>query len=156
MSLIIATGTNQGNKLANLEQAKVLLEKKFSLIAASNIYESTAVDYTSQPDFFNQVLEFETPISEPEEILSTCLAIEDEMGRQRLINKGPRNIDIDVIFIDDLVYKSQTLQVPHPRCFERSFVVNPIKGLPCFKHLKKQFNFSRKLNNKATPIKKSS
>ena len=57
MSLILSTGSNLGNREEHLVKAKELLSKNFSFIAASNIYQSPAVDYLNQPDFLNQVLE---------------------------------------------------------------------------------------------------
>ena len=88
MSIFIATGTNLGNKKANLTEAKTLLSAKLDLIAESRIYESPAVDYLNQPDFYNQVLEFSTPQVSPEEIMRWLLELELQMGRNRQIPKG--------------------------------------------------------------------
>ncbi len=143
MSLIIATGSNIGDSLQNLNRAKHELSKHFKLIATSRVYSSPAIDYLDQPDFFNQVLEFEMPLSiETFSILKICQQIELDLGRKRKIAKGPRTIDIDILFLHTLKISTPSLEVPHPRLFERSFVVLPLKELPYFKTLEQLFLFS--------------
>src|SRR6056297_4234024 len=151
MALILATGSNIGDKKENLIRAKKLLKKNFCLTAEIQIYYSKAVDYMAQPNFFNQVLQFKTPKKGPEEILNICQSIEKKMGRVKKINKGSRNIDIDIIFIDEKKHNSSRLQIPHPRAFERSFVIEPLKELPFFEKLKHFFDFSQKPKNRAKP-----
>lgn len=152
MSIFIATGTNLGNKKANLTEAKTLLSTKLDLIAESRIYESPAVDYLNQPDFYNQVLEFSTPQVSPEEIMRWLLELELQMGRNRQIPKGPRLIDLDLIFWENLQYESQILTLPHPRATERSFVMLPLRELPGFSKLNKEFQFDFHFSNEARPI----
>lgn len=152
MSLFIATGTNLGDRRHNLETAKTLLQKKFELIAVSRIYESSAVDYLDQPDFYNQVLEFKIPNLSPEEAMSFLLETEKAMGRQRAVAKGPRLIDLDILFWQHLVINTTHLQLPHPRLFERSFVVLPLSELPGFQELKKHFSFPQTFTNSSTPL----
>lgn len=151
-SFFIATGTNLGDRKKHLEEAKALLAKEFKLIAESRIYESPAVDYLNQPDFYNQVLEFEIPVAPPESVMKRLLQIEKEMGRNRDIPKGPRIIDLDILFWSDKKIESETLIVPHPRLFERSFVVLPLSELPGFKELQKNFEFKFAFTNKASPL----
>jgi len=152
MSLILATGTNLGDKIKNLQIAKKKLSQRFTFIAESRIYESKAVDFTAQPDFFNQVLEFQSTNLSPEKILKICQDIENEMGRIKLIDKGPRIIDIDISFIDLQKIETKKITVPHPRLFTRSFVIEPLKELPYFQILKNHFDFSHKPDNEATPL----
>jgi 2-amino-4-hydroxy-6-hydroxymethyldihydropteridine diphosphokinase len=152
MSLFIATGTNLGDRKQNLIRAKTLLTAYLKLIAASKIYESPAVDYLNQPDFYNQVLEFEIPKENPLEIMCLLLKIELEMGRNREIPKGPRLIDLDILFWDTLKIEEPDLILPHPRLFERSFVVLPLSELPGFKNLQKNFSFSFSFDNMAKAI----
>lgn len=152
MSLFIATGSNIGDRKSNLETAKTLLSKKLVFIAESKIYESPAVDYLNQPDFYNQVLEFTIPNETPEAIMDFLLNSELEMGRDRLIPKGPRIIDLDMIFWGDLKIQSEKLMLPHPRLFERSFVVLPLSELPGFKTLQKKHSFNFTFDNSANPI----
>ena len=152
MSLFIATGTNLGDRIANLALAKTILSDHFHLIAESRIYESPAVDYLNQPDFYNQVLEFSTPDLTPEETMDCLLKIEKEIGRNRLIPKGPRIIDLDILFYDQVVSQNEKLTLPHPRLFERSFVVLPLSELPGFEKLKEKYSFKFDFNNSASPI----
>lgn len=151
-SFFIATGTNLGDRNQNLENAKLRLQKHFKLIAESRIYESPAVDYLNQPDFYNQVLEFVIPSISAHQTMNLLLKIEKEMGRNRLVPKGPRLIDLDILFwgLDEI--QSPTLFIPHPRLFERSFVVLPLSDLPGFKILEKKYKFNSSFNNHATPI----
>jgi 2-amino-4-hydroxy-6-hydroxymethyldihydropteridine diphosphokinase len=152
MSLFIATGTNLGDRALNLKSARDELKKYFAFIAESRIYESPAVDYLNQPDFYNQVLEFQIPSMTPDEVMSLLLKIEKEMGRNREIPKGPRVIDLDILFWGNETIQSDILTVPHPRLFERSFVVLPIAELPGFNELKKHFSFKFQFDNTATPL----
>jgi len=152
MALIIATGSNIGDSLSFLDKAKFELENFFKLKAESRIYTSQAVDYTDQPDFFNQVLEFEEPDLSPEEIMQTLLDIETKLGRRRDIPRGPRTIDIDILFIALKKINLKNVEVPHPRLFERSFVVLPLKELPYFETLSQNFSFPDSFDVGATPI----
>lgn len=151
-SFFIATGTNLGDRKKYLDDAKAILKKEFTFIAESRIYESPAVDYLNQPDFYNQVLEFKLPITAPEVVMKRLLEIEKEMGRNRDVPKGPRIIDLDILFWSDKKIESETLIVPHPRLFERSFVVLPLSELPGFKELQKHFEFKFAFTNKALPL----
>lgn len=140
MSLIIALGSNLGDRLHHLKLAKWILSSRFELVAASQIYSSKPVDYTGQPDFLNQVLEFKRPVNlTPEDILKTLMEIENFIGRVRTIDKGPRTIDIDLIFIGTEKISTPLLTVPHPRWAERSFVVRPLRELPFYQELINRF-----------------
>jgi 2-amino-4-hydroxy-6-hydroxymethyldihydropteridine diphosphokinase len=150
--MFIATGTNLGNRLLNLQKAKSSLLNHFTLIKESRIYESPAIDYLNQPDFYNQVLEFNLPSFSASEVMNTLLQIEQQMGRNRDIPKGPRIIDLDILFFGDLHIDSEHIHIPHPRLFERSFVVLPLSELPGFKLLQQKYNFRLEFTNSATPL----
>lgn len=152
MSLFIATGSNLGDRIKHLESALIYLSKEFEFVAQSRIYESPAVDYLNQPDFYNQVLEFKIPSISPEVVMERLLAIEKSMGRERIILKGPRVIDLDMIFWGEKEISTPFLTVPHPRLFERSFVVLPLSELPGFKKLQSKFQFNFSFDNSASPI----
>jgi len=152
MSLFIATGSNLGDRRKNLIEAKNILNNHFQFIAESRIYESPAVDYENQPDFYNQVLEFTVPNSTPQEVMQLLLKIEADMGRQRTVAKGPRLIDLDILFWNEIEIETPQLTLPHPRLFERSFVVLPLSELPGFADLKKYFQFPAKFTNSARPL----
>ena len=152
MSLVIATGSNLGEKLQFLETAKKHLCQNFTLIAESRVYASPAVDYENQPDFYNQVLEFTLPQMPPESVIHHCLEIERTMGRTREIKRGPRTIDIDVIFWGTQTLNFPELIVPHPRWAERSFIVLPLQELPCFESLAKHYKIPSEFKNTAKPL----
>jgi 2-amino-4-hydroxy-6-hydroxymethyldihydropteridine diphosphokinase len=152
MSLFIATGTNIGERNKNLIIAKNILCTQFTLVAESRIYESPAVDFEEQPDFYNQVLEFKTPQISPHECMNILLDIELQMGRNRNIPKGPRLIDLDILFWDNLEIQTKMLQLPHPRLFSRSFVVLPLSELPGFNKLRETFSFTFSFPNSATAL----
>jgi 2-amino-4-hydroxy-6-hydroxymethyldihydropteridine diphosphokinase len=152
-SFFIATGTNLGDRAQNLLAAKKILQKHFQMIAESQIYESSAVDYLNQPDFYNQVLEFKIPNIPPQKVMSLLLQIEKDLGRNRLIPKGPRLIDLDILFWGLEKIESKNLEIPHPRLFERSFVVLPLSELPGFKILKLHFDFKLHFGVMATALR---
>ncbi len=152
MALIIATGSNMGDRLANLKEAKARLAEILTLTAESRIYVSQAVDYTSQPDFANQVLQFALPWDKPENVMRKLLQIEYEAGRTRDILRGPRVIDIDILFWGLEIVRTPSLIIPHPRWNQRSFVVRPLSELPFFHAVEKCFTIPRSFEIEATPI----
>ena len=152
MSLIIATGSNLGDPINNLTEAKTQLSQNFELIASSRIYKSAAVDYENQPDFFNQVLEFSLPASTPQDVMKKLLTLEANMGRTREKWRGPRLIDMDIIFWGIDSYNSMDLIIPHPRWQDRSFVVKPLMELPFFQTIKKYFIIPESFKVDAFPL----
>lgn len=152
MSLIIATGSNLGDRAKNLLEAKETLSQYFKFIFESRIYSSPAIEYLNQPDFYNQVLEFEIPGSSPAETMDLILSIELQLGRKRDIPKGPRTIDIDIIFWKTEEIHTKNLTVPHPAWDQRSFVTLPLQELPYFQEIKKRFIIPKQFTNTATPV----
>lgn len=153
MSLIIATGSNLGDSVQFLKIARAKLSQKFQFIAESRIYRSAAVEYENQPDFFNQVLEFSLPASmTPDEVMQWLLTIEEQMGRRRDIPKGPRTVDLDIIFWGTSTYQGNDLIIPHPRWQERSFVVKPLQELPFFQTIEKCFTIPSSFTVVALPL----
>ena len=152
MSLIIATGSNLGNKIDYLTEARLKLQKLFELVEQSRVFSSPAVDYENQPDFYNQLLEFKIPQMPAHDVIKLCLDIEKTMGRIREIKRGPRNIDIDIIFWGLDTINLPELTVPHPRWSERSFIVLPLQELPYFETLAKHYKIPTNYENTASPI----
>ena len=152
MSLIIATGSNLGDKEQYLRIAKNEISKEFKFIAESRVFVSEAIEYLNQPDFYNQMLEFELPKLSPLETLHKLLAIEKDLGRTRDIDKGPRTVDIDIIFWGTIKVNLEELTIPHPAWNQRSFVIEPLRELPYFKTIEKHFIIPNTLNNSAKPI----
>jgi 2-amino-4-hydroxy-6-hydroxymethyldihydropteridine diphosphokinase len=84
--------------------------------------------------------------------MQLLLDIEHEMGRNRDIPKGPRIIDLDILFWGTSQLHTDNLEVPHPRLFERSFVVLPLAELPGFNDLQQKFSFTFSFPNSSTPL----
>ena len=123
----LGLGSNLGDKKANLERAINALadHSQVRVLKVSSFYETAPVGYEAQPDFINAVAEVETTLK-PEELLDLALNIEISMGRERTIRWGPRVIDIDILLYDDRCIDEDRLSVPHPRMFERKFVMEPL------------------------------
>jgi 2-amino-4-hydroxy-6-hydroxymethyldihydropteridine diphosphokinase len=121
----LGLGSNVGDRLLNLNKAIELLSEKIQILKKSKIYISKAVGYTDQPDFYNMVLYGKTDLS-PEELFNFIKDVEKNVGRVYRFHWGPREIDIDILFYNDLVYKSDKLNIPHPRLHERDFVLLPL------------------------------
>ena len=151
MSLIVATGSNLGQSLQFLRSAKYSLSKHFTLLHESRVYKSLAVDYSDQPHFLNQVLEFEIPDQTPAQVMELLLKVENNLGRQRVIDKGPRTIDIDLLFYGLEVCDTKHITLPHPRLFSRSFVVKPLSELPYYSTLKQHYEFTFQFEIDANP-----
>jgi 2-amino-4-hydroxy-6-hydroxymethyldihydropteridine diphosphokinase len=132
MSLILALGTNLGNKILNIRRAHIILSQYFNIIHQSKVYRSEPVDFLAQPEFLNQVVECSVPKLTPRETLQLIKRIELQMGSIKYIFKGPRIIDIDIIFWDNLELKTSDLIIPHPSWQQRDFVKNPLKELPFY------------------------
>lgn len=156
MSLIIALGSNLGEPQKNLAAGFEQLCRFYKPIALSRIYYSKAIGHTDQPDFYNQVAEFELPSVLPEQVLAQLMAIEAQLGRVREIAMGPRSLDLDLLFYDQLQLNLPQLTLPHPRLWTRSFVVLPLQELPAYSSLAQHFSFAAPLEGDAKPLAKSS
>jgi len=117
--------SNLGGREAQLREAQTRLSVAGSIAAASSLYETEPVEYIEQPWFLNYVVLLETTLS-PQELMSAILNIEEQMGRRRLVKKGPRSIDIDILLFGDVVLKSDALTIPHPEMHRRRFVLEPL------------------------------
>ncbi|MGO8670867.1 MAG: 2-amino-4-hydroxy-6-hydroxymethyldihydropteridine diphosphokinase [Capsulimonadaceae bacterium] len=93
--------------------------------AVSSLYRTAPVGVTDQPDFFNAVVRVATTLG-PAGLLVEALGIERSMGRERTVRWGPRVIDIDVLLYDDRSLSIPGLTLPHPRMYERAFVLAPL------------------------------
>ncbi|MBR6245037.1 2-amino-4-hydroxy-6-hydroxymethyldihydropteridine diphosphokinase [bacterium] len=144
MRYILSLGSNIGDRLRNLKDAISRLEERsISIIGISSLYASNPVNYTEQPDFINISLDVETELA-PQLLLEQTQQIEQEMGRKKVINKGPRNIDIDIILWENGEFISENLIIPHPEAANRLFVIFPtleiIEGSGHFKRDKEIFH----------------
>lgn len=123
----IGLGSNIGDKSENIRRALNLLNQncEINITKISSFYETEPIGYEDQDWFINAVAELETDTS-PKELLGILLGIEQEMGRKREIQWGPRIIDLDLILYDQLCLNEPDLIIPHPRMHERAFVLVPL------------------------------
>jgi len=121
----LAFGSNLGDRYSNLAAALQRLRDVVEIRAISSIYETDPVGYLDQPRFYNIVCSGTTVLPAPE-LLKCAKAIESALGRQPSFRNGPRLIDIDIIFYDDLLMSQGDLSIPHPRMAERAFVLVPL------------------------------
>lgn len=119
-------GSNIGERLDNLNQSiKIITERIGNVLEKSSVYESTPWGVENQRNFLNQVI-FVKSNFDPYTILDLVLQIEKDMGRIRIEKWGERIIDIDILFIDDLIIESENLCIPHEFIARRKFVLQPM------------------------------
>jgi len=123
-----ALGSNIDDRLANLKQAVASLPPQMEVKAKSHIYEAPPWGYTDQTMFLNMVLMANTYL-DPEPLLKHLKRLEIALGRKASFRNGPRLIDIDILFYDELVLDTPTLIIPHPRLHERGFVLMPLMDI---------------------------
>ena len=127
----VALGSNLAGNLdsptSQVIRAFQSIEKlpKTKLIKTSSLYQSAAVGYLNQPDFINAVVEISTLLL-PETLLEKLLAIERDAGRERSFANAPRVLDCDLLLYDDAIINTENFTLPHPRMFERGFVLLPL------------------------------
>ena len=124
----LALGSNLGNRAANLAQAIDRLGERVRVERTSPVYETEPWGVADQPSFLNQTAMGRTALS-PHELLRFVLSLEQMMGRVRGERFGPRLIDIDILFYDNLSLTSYSLTIPHPRLIERAFVLRPLADI---------------------------
>lgn len=136
----LGLGSNLGDRAANLLRAiSALIVGDLRLVSASSIYETEPVDVIDQPLFLNMVIALTAPRLEPFSLLNFCLATETRLGRKRMIERGARTVDIDLLLLDDYVVEETRggveLTLPHPRLHQRRFVLTPLCEIaPHLKH----------------------
>jgi 2-amino-4-hydroxy-6-hydroxymethyldihydropteridine diphosphokinase len=130
-------GGNIGETLFMFEQATSILEKKIGMVfAQSSTYKSDAWGYNSENDFLNRLVIFKTGLS-ASEVLQVCLETELILGRKRnkLNYYSDRVIDIDILYMENLILNSKKLILPHPRLQDRLFALIPLcEVIPEFMH----------------------
>ncbi len=128
-------GSNLGDRAAMLRQALEKLESPgLSVKRVSSVYETAPMEFTDQRWFLNMAVEAETGLF-PMQLLHRVQKLEHQLGRRRAVPKGPRNIDIDILFYGHAVIDSPQLVVPHPAAHQRRFVLEPLAELaPDLRH----------------------
>ena len=124
----LALGSNLGNRAENLQTAISFLGSKSKVLNCSPVYETPPWGYEEQPKFLNQVVRVETDLT-PSELLDYVKEIERKIGRKETFRYGPRSIDIDILFYDDLVVNTPPLIIPHAQITERAFVLVPLADI---------------------------
>jgi len=123
----ISIGTNQGDKLVNIQQAiNSIADKVGAVLKVASVYETASWGFDSS-NFFNTCIKVSTHLP-PEQLILRLLSIEKELGRTRKNTEGysDRLIDLDILLFDDEIIFSKTLIVPHPRMLERKFALVPL------------------------------
>jgi 2-amino-4-hydroxy-6-hydroxymethyldihydropteridine diphosphokinase len=121
----IALGSNLGDREANLLEAVRRIGALGVVRAVSAFYDTAPVGILEQPRFLNGALLLETSL-EPLELMRGLLGVERAMGRERVVAKGPRVIDLDLLLYGDVVMETAELTLPHPAMAERRFVLEPL------------------------------
>ncbi len=133
-TVYLALGTNLGNRQDNLEKALQALPPQVKISAVSRLYETTPAYVVDQPAFLNIAARGHTELPPPE-LLDYLKLLEGRIGREKSFRYGPRKIDLDIVFYDDLTLNLPHLQIPHPRMVERGFVLHPLVDIaPDFVH----------------------
>lgn len=128
-TVYLSLGSNVGDRPQNLRIAIAALDDAgVKVCRVSKIYETEPVDYLEQDWFLNCVVEGETALTAAE-LLQGLRRIETKMGSAKAFAKGPRIIDLDILYFNDAVIDSAGLQIPHPRMADRRFVLVPLAEL---------------------------
>ena len=123
----IAAGSNLGDKEETLKEAIYIIDKRKDCVVTkvSNFYTTGPVGYEDQGQFVNCVFEINT-LQTPSELMDTLLEVEKDFKRERIIRWGPRTLDLDIIFYNDIISYDEHILIPHPRAHERQFVMKPM------------------------------
>lgn len=125
-AVFLSLGTNMGDREQQLRSAISLLpQEKVKVSTCSSVYRTDPLYVRDQPDFLNMVCRVQTSLS-AHQLLESCLRVEQRLGRTRTLKKGPREIDVDILFIGQAIIEDDDLVVPHPLLHERNFVLAPL------------------------------
>lgn len=130
----LGLGANLGDRAATMRAARDQLAPVVDVVRCSGLYETPAWGGVAQPAFLNAVCHGRTTLA-PAELLAQLKYIEQRLGRVPTTRWGPRAIDLDILFYDDLLLQSDALTIPHPLLHERAFVLVPLRELaPDLRH----------------------
>ncbi len=121
----LSLGSNVGDRAVNLHSAIDRLRVFGEVAAVSSFYDTEPVEFTTQSWFLNCVVALNTDKT-PRQLLDGILEIEQQMGRRRTQEKGPRIIDIDILLFGNSIVDDLGLTIPHPAMHERRFVLEPL------------------------------
>lgn len=134
-TVYIALGSNMGNKQKFLDEAVRELNewKECEVVKTSSWITTEPYGVTEQDEFLNGCLKLHTLFT-PEELLETLHLIEKNAGRERIVHWGPRTLDLDILFYDDLIYGTEQLCIPHVDMKNREFVLKPLCEIEPYMH----------------------
>ncbi len=123
----LGLGSNIGDKSKNLQTAISLIDslKNTEILQTATFITTKPYGYKNQDDFLNSIVKIQTEFS-PKTLLSKILEIENKMGRKRTIHWGPRIIDIDILYYEELIIDDENLKIPHPEIPKREFVLKSL------------------------------
>jgi 2-amino-4-hydroxy-6-hydroxymethyldihydropteridine diphosphokinase len=126
----IALGSNKGDRFEHLTRAiqEIIKDKNNNIENASSIYETLPYGYKDQGNFYNAVIKIKTGY-ELIELLDLLKAIERKIGRENSAKWGPREIDLDILFYNSLIYSNERITVPHKEAAKRDFVLIPLSEI---------------------------
>ena len=125
-TVYLSLGSNVGDREEHIAAAvEALAAQRIRVTRQSSIYSTQPMDFEMQNWFLNCVVEAETDLM-PRQLLRAIRRIENEIGRRRLVRRGPRVIDIDILLCGSSIIRTQELEVPHSRMAERRFVLVPL------------------------------
>jgi 2-amino-4-hydroxy-6-hydroxymethyldihydropteridine diphosphokinase len=127
-TVFLGLGSNLGDRRATVRAALTALPPAARVTAVSSLYETEPVGVRNQPEFLNAVARVETALP-PWPLLEHLKRIEHELGRQQRLRNAPREIDLDILFYDEVTVDDQGLVIPHLRLAERAFVLAPLAEL---------------------------
>ncbi|MEO5911957.1 MAG: 2-amino-4-hydroxy-6-hydroxymethyldihydropteridine diphosphokinase [Pelobium sp.] len=122
----LGLGSNLGDRIIYFSNALKALESSVGkVVLKSSVYETKAWGKEDEADYLNMVILIETNLK-PQELLKETQKIEIELGRQKKLKWGSRTIDIDILFYNNIIFTSETLEIPHPLIYMRKFVLLPL------------------------------
>ena len=126
----IALGSNKGDRFEHLTRAiqEIIQDKNNNIENVSSIYETLPYGYKNQGNFYNAVIKIKTSY-ELIELLDLLKSIENKIGRKESVKWGPREIDIDILFFNDLIFSNNRITVPHKEAAKRDFVLIPLSEI---------------------------
>jgi 2-amino-4-hydroxy-6-hydroxymethyldihydropteridine diphosphokinase len=126
----IALGSNKGDRFEHLTRAiqEIIQDKNNNIENVSSIYETLPYGYKNQGNFYNAVIKIKTSY-ELIELLDLLKSIEKKIGRKDSVKWGPREIDIDILFFNDLIFSNNRITVPHKEAAKRDFVLIPLSEI---------------------------
>ena len=133
-TVFLSLGTNLGDRLAHMKAALDSLPPDVQITKQSSVYETPAWGYEDQGPFLNRAIEGQTEL-DPLALMARLKQLETDLGRRPSFRWGPRIIDVDILFYDQLILNRTELIIPHPRLQDRAFVLVPLADIaPDWKH----------------------